>query len=312
MSKPKAVSLFSGCGSADLGLIEAGFEVVLANDIWRVACELYRDNIEGPEFIKGDISTIKSFPEADLQIGCYPCQGYSQGGVRDPSSKVNYLYREFDRALRQIRPKAFIVENVNGMAFGRNKRLLMNQLMRFRLAGYHVSWKVLDAKDYGLPQTRRRIFIVGIRSDLGVRYEFPAPTHGPDGFSAYLTQLDALSEMPEWPVGEFCTEPFHWYYLSRRRRHDWNEPSPCVVGHWRHVPLHPLSPPLVRINTDNWRLAHPGPARRLSFRESAALQGFENSYKWEMASVKEAFLAAGNAVPRQLLRAISEALPDVW
>ena len=192
MSKPKAVSLFAGCGSADLGLIEAGFEVVFANDVWKVACELYTDNIEGPGIIQGDISTIKSFPKADLLIGCYPCQGYSQAGVRDPSSKINYLYREFDRALRQIRPKAFIVENVNGMAFGRNKRLLMNQLVRFRLAGYQVSWKVLDAKDYGLPQTRRRIFIVGTRSDLGVRYEFPEPTHGPDGSSPYLTQSVAL------------------------------------------------------------------------------------------------------------------------
>jgi len=312
VSKPKAVSLFSGCGSADLGLIEAGFEVVFANDIWKVACELYRDNIDGPEIIQSDISTIKSFPRAELLIGCYPCQGYSQAGVRDPASKINYLYREFDRALRQIRPKAFIVENVNGMAFGKNKRLLINQLVRFRLAGYHVSWKVLDAKDYGLGQTRRRIFIVGTKSDLGVRFEFPNPTHGPDGSSPFLTQSDTLLKMPEWPVGEFCTEPFHWYYLSRRRRHDWNEPSPCIVGHWRHVPLHPLSPPLVRITTDNWRFAHPGPARRLSLRESAALQGFENSYNWERASVKEAFLAAGNAVPRPLLRAIAEALPDVW
>ena len=272
----------------------------------------WRPGTRGVCSIQGDISTIRSFPKADLLIGCYPCQGYSLGGVRDPSCKINYLYREFDRALRQIRPKAFIVENVNGMAFGKNKRLLMNQLVRFRLAGYQVSWKVLDAKGYGLPQTRRRIFIVGTRSDLGIQYEFPEPTHGPEGFSPYLTQSDALWEMPEWPVGEFCTEPFHWYYLSRRRRHDWNEPSPCIVGHWRHVPLHPLSPPLVRINTDNWRFAHTGPARRLSFRESAALQGFENSYKWERASVKEAFLAAGNAVPRQLLRAISEAMPDVW
>jgi DNA (cytosine-5)-methyltransferase 1 len=166
-----------------------------------------------------------------------------------------------------------------------------------------------------LSQTRRRIFIVGIRSDLGIRYEFPIPTHGPDGSNPYMTQLDALGSMPEWPEwpeGEYCTEPFHWYYLSRRRRHDWNEQSPCVVGHWRHVPIHPLSPPLVRINTDNWRFSHAGPTRRISFRESASLQGFDDSYKWDQANVKEAFLASGNAVPKQLLRAIAEALPNVW
>lgn len=310
--RPKAVSLFAGCGGADLGLIDAGFEVVFANDIWDVACDLYRDNIDGPEVVHADVSSIRSFPSADLLIGCYPCQGYSQGGVRNPSSKVNYLYREFDRALRRIRPKAFVVENVSGMAFGNNKILLRNQLVRFRFGGYHISWAILDAKDYGLSQTRRRLFIVGIRSDLGTRYKFPDPTHGDGRPKPYLTQQDTLSGMQEWPSGEFCEEPFHWYYLSRRRRHDWEEPSPCVVGHWRHVPLHPSSPPLVRIDTDHWQFAHPGRARRIALREAAALQGFPSWYKWERAKVKDAFLAAGNAVPRPLLRKIAEALPDIW
>lgn len=312
MASPRAVSLFSGCGGSDLGLRDAGFDVVFANDISQVACDLYRDNLPGVNVVCRDVSEIRSFPTADLLIGCYPCQGYSQGGTRNPSSTLNYLYREFDRALRQIKPKAFIVENVRGMAFGQNRHLLHNQLTRFRISGYRVSWDVLDAKDYGLPQTRNRIFIMGIRSDLGIRVSFPAPTHGPSRPTPYRTQKNAILGMPEWPEGEFCSEPLHWYYLSRRRRHDWDEPSACIVGHWRHVPLHPMSPPLVRIDTDHWRFAYNGPIRRLSLLECAILQGFPDWYKWDKARVKDAFMAVGNAVPRPFFTAIAQALPNIW
>jgi DNA (cytosine-5)-methyltransferase 1 len=81
--------------------------------------------------------------------------------------KINFLYREYDRVLRQMRPLAVIVENVDGMRFAQNDHLLRNQLVRFRAAGYQVTWKVLDAKDYGLAQDRKRLFIVGVRSPNG-------------------------------------------------------------------------------------------------------------------------------------------------
>src|ERR1700752_4386027 len=123
MKKPTAVSLFTGCGGSDLGLLKQGFDIVWANDIWDLACETYRQNIPNAKIAEGDIRTFKEFPEADLLVGCYPCQGYSQGGRRDASAPINYLYQEFDRVLRFIRPKAFIVENVNGMAFGENRAL---------------------------------------------------------------------------------------------------------------------------------------------------------------------------------------------
>lgn len=312
MTAPRAVSLFSGCGAADLGLLNAGFDVVFANDIWPPAVALYRANLPTADVVCGDVRDIAVFPAADLLIGCYPCQGFSQGGARKSSSSVNYLYREFDRALRQVRPKAFIVENVAGMAYGGNRVLLHNQLVRFRLAGYAVRWRVLDAKDYGLGQTRKRLFMVGLRSDLGLRYSFPEATHGPGRRRSHRTQRDEIGEMPIWPEGQFCAEPFHWYYLSRRRRHNWDEPSPCVVGHWRHVPLHPMSPPLVRIDTDHWKFADDGPARRLSLAECARLQGFRDSYRWEGARLRDAFRAAGNALPSVMVSTLASALPEVW
>jgi DNA (cytosine-5)-methyltransferase 1 len=312
MAKPKAISLFSGCGGSDLAVQGCGFDIVWANDIWDTACKTYRDNIKDAEIKLGDISKFHNFPKADLLFGCYPCQGYSQGGRRDPGDSSNYLYRHFDRVLRAVLPKAFVVENVNGMAYGENRRLLTNQVHRYRMAGYRVVWKVLDAKDYGVPQTRRRVFIVGIRSDIGVTYEFPTPTHGPGGNRPYVTQFDAIGKMPRWPEGEFNTEGFHWYYLSRKRRYPWKQPSPCIVGHWRHVPLHPMSPPLKRIDTDHWRFSRDGRARRLSYRECAALQGFPETFVWDRGTVRERFQMIGNAVPPPLFSAVVSGLVNLW
>jgi DNA (cytosine-5)-methyltransferase 1 len=312
MRKPRAISLFSGCGGSDIALRNCGFEIVWANDIWDVACETYRTNFENAQIQEGDIANFSEFPDADLLVGCYPCQGYSQGGRRDPNEPINFLYREFDRVLRIVNPKAFVVENVNGMAYGKNMRLLQNQVYRYRMAGYRVVWKILDAKDFGVAQTRRRVFIVGIRSDIGADYQFPKPTHGQGRAKPYTTQRDVIGGLPAWPEGEFCTEPLHWYYLSRNRRRDWNEPSVCIVGHWRHVPLHPSSPPLRRIGPDAWRFTRKRIARRLSYRECARLQGFPPTFRWDCGSIRERFRLAGNAVPPPLFEAVLRTLPKIW
>jgi DNA (cytosine-5)-methyltransferase 1 len=307
-----AISLFSGCGGTDLALQRNGFAVKWANDIWAPACDTYKDNLKNPKIQFGDIADFERFPRAQLLVGCYPCQGYSQGGKRAVDAEVNYLYRHFDRVLRTVEPRAFVVENVNGMVYGENRELLQNQLLRYRSAGYRVTWSVLDAKDYGVPQTRRRIFIVGIRSDLRVAYEFPDPTHGPGRTNSYVTQREAIGQLPGWPEGEFCPDELHWYYLSRNRRATWSKPSPCIVGHWRHVPLHPSSPPLEKKGRDKWRFSRKGRARRLSYRECAALQGFPLDWKWNYGSVRLRYQLVGNAVPPPLFSAVVKALPNIW
>jgi DNA (cytosine-5)-methyltransferase 1 len=312
MRKPKAISLFSGCGGSDLALVRAGFEIVWSNDIWDVACETNRNNLLNPNVFEGDIRKFSDFPKAHLLVGCYPCQGYSQGGIRNPSEPLNFLYQEFDRVLRIVRPRAFVVENVNGMAYGGNRILLANQLCRYRLAGYRVAWKILDAKEYGVPQSRRRIFVVGIRSDIDYAYHFPVPEYGPGTRKRYRTQRDAIAGMPTWPEGEFCREKLHWYYLSRNRRRPWGQPSRCIVGHWRHVPLHPLSPPLERIDTDHWKFTRSGRVRRLSYKECALLQGFPRSFKWKVGNIKERFQMIGNAVPPPLFASVLRGLDRLW
>jgi DNA (cytosine-5)-methyltransferase 1 len=311
MDMPRAISLFSGCGGSDLALQRCGYEIVWANDIWELACATYKDNIPNPHIKTGDIARFDKFPNADLLVGCYPCQGYSQGGKRKWNESVNFLYREFDRVLRRVRPKAFVVENVNGMAYGESRSLLDNQMIRYRLAGYKVKWQVLNAKDFGVAQNRRRVFLVGIRSDFNVEYNFPESTHGP-GKQPFVTQHAAIGHLPRWPQGEFNQESFHWYYLSRNRRLPWGKQSPCIVGHWRHVPLHPISPPLKRIDTDHWKFTRRGRARRFSYRECALLQGFPRSFKWNRGNIRERFQMIGNAVPPPLFEAVVRALPRDW
>jgi DNA (cytosine-5)-methyltransferase 1 len=312
MTGIKTISLFSGCGGSDFALTEMGFDIALANDIWEPACLTYRDNIPNARIECGDIGDIQNFPSADLLVGCYPCQGFTQGGRRDWGESVNFLYQQFDRVLRKTKPMAFVVENVNGMTFGQNQKLLSNQLCRYRLAGYRVKWQVLNAQDFGVAQSRRRVFIVGIRSDLSFEYEFPKPTHGPVAKRPMVSQREVLKGLPQWPSGEFNEEPFHWYYLSRNRRRDWDDPSPCIVGHWRHVPLHPSSPPLRRVNTDEWIFKKKGRARRFSYGECAALQGFDRGFLLKRGSVRDRFQMIGNAVPPPLFKAVVSTLHELW
>lgn len=307
-TKYTAVSLFSGCGGSDLGLVSAGIRPIWANEINSTACEMYKKLTGFSHMVNADIALIDKFPEADILVGCYPCQGYSQGGRRKNTDEINFLYRHFDRALRAIRPRAFIVENVNGMRFSQNQHLLSNQIYRFRMAGYNVSWQVLDAKHYGLAQDRKRLFIVGIQSSENKRYCFPFPSYGTPE-SPFKTLRDVIYPYRNSPKGSYNEEDFHWYYLSRNRRREWNEQSPCIVANWRHVGLHPDSPPLHRAGPDKWVFATEGKARRFSYLECAALQGFPEPKKFDGPwQVRDKFKAIGNAVPPPLFHAISKNL----
>lgn len=331
---PKAVSLFSGCGGSDAGVIAAGFEVVMANDIIAYAKDAYLANLPKTDYRLGDVSLIKDedFPAAELLVGCYPCQGFSQGGAREADRRINTLYKEFGRALSAIQPKAFIAENVSGLRRSTYEHILKDQIETFSAAGEHgydVVWRELKAHEYGVPQERKRLVIVGIRRDIGVKYEFPAPTHGPDAAQPYVTIREALKDMPDWPAGEYCEDEFHWYYLSRNRRRDWSEISKTIVAHMRHMPLHPVSPALNRIHTDKWEFSEAKPARRFSYREAARLQGFMSRYLehgkdfifpddcvhasgQEGNLMRYRYKVIGNAVPPPLFEAVAKALPDIW
>lgn len=304
-----AVSLFAGCGGSDLGMRAAGIVPVWANEIDESACELYM-RVAGRVMECADIRDIDRFKKADILAGCYPCQGYSQGGRRKSADDINFLYQDFDRALRQIRPLAFIVENVDGMRFTQNKQLLRNQLTRFRMAGYRVTHALLNAKQFGLAQDRKRLFLVGIRSSENFKFSFPEPTHGDGpGLKKHATLKDAIWHLRNAPPGSYCKEPLHWYYLSRNRRRTWSQQSQCIVAHWRHVGLHPDSPPLEKVGPDQWKFTrNPDCARRFSYLECAALQGFPDPNAFDACSIRQRFRAIGNAVPPPLFAAVASCL----
>ena len=312
--RPTAISLFTGCGGSDSGLKAAGFQILLANDILPYAKEVYKANVDQAdetEYFLGDVTNLADFPDAQLLVGCYPCQGFCQGGARDPGSRLNWLYMQFDRILRQVNPEAFIVENVPGMTRGRNRRYFEDQLRLFKTAGYKLSWKQVDCRDYGLAQERVRVFIVGIHEDYGIKYEFSDPTHGPGGPVPYKTQRLVLGHMSdEWPAGEFYDRDFHWYYLSRNRYRGWDEQSKTVLANARHMPLHPMSPPLRKEGPDKWVFeGDPQTARRLSFREAAALQNMSGWVFPDTVGLMNKHKVIGNAVPPIVFEQITRGLP---
>lgn len=312
---PQAVSLFSGCGGSDAGVIRAGFDILMANDIIAYAKDTYLANHPETEYVLGSVSNIQTFPNAELLVGCYPCQGFSQGGLRQADNKLNLLYLEFARALNLIKPKAFVVENVSGMVRSNYQHLLADQIKVFTEAGYNVKYKVLNAADFGVAQDRKRIFIVGLQSELGIDYQFPEATHGHDRQSPFATIRDALDGLPEWPEGEFYDLDFHWYYMSRDRRRGWDETSKTIVSNPRHMPLHPISPTLKKLEHDKWAFTSDDRARRFSYREAARLQGFTRDFilpETENSSLTMKYKVVGNAVPPPLFEAVTNALPDIW
>lgn len=310
---PTVVSLFSGCGGSDAGVLNAGFNVLMANDILPYARDVYLANHPETDYVLGDVGGISSFPSADLLVGCYPCQGFSQGGVRKADRKINTLYLEFARALRAIKPKAFIVENVSGMVRSNFEHLLKDQFKVFAEAGYKVKSQILNASHFGVAQNRKRIFIVGIHEKFDADYIFPQASHG-EGLKPYTTIKDAIGDMPEWPIGEFYNTDFHWYYMSRNRRQGWDEISKTIVANPRHMPLHPISPELEKMGPDEWRFITDMPARRFSYREAGRLQGFGDLIfpETERASMNMKYTVVGNAVPPPLFEAVAKAIPNIW
>ena len=179
MKKYTIASLFSGCGGLDLGFIQEGFEVIWANDFFKEAVETYRKNI-GDHIVYGDITKIpsKEIPDDfDILLGGFPCQGFSVANTkRSMEDERNFLYKELLRLLKDKRPKFFVAENVKGLLSMQKGEVIKMIIEDFKSLGYNVDYKVLRASDYGVPQNRERVIIMGNR--LGMKNLFPKVTHG--------------------------------------------------------------------------------------------------------------------------------------
>lgn len=177
-NKLKVISLFSGAGGMDLGFINAGFEIVWANDLLEDAVNSYRKNI-GKHLLKGDITKISSedIPNnPDVIIGGFPCQGFSVANTRRTTEdKRNFLYKEMLRIIADKNPKFFVAENVKGLLSLAKGKVFEMIKSDFESLGYKVEARILNAAEYGVPQARERVIIIGNR--IGVENPFPAKTH---------------------------------------------------------------------------------------------------------------------------------------
>ncbi|MEB7724079.1 DNA cytosine methyltransferase [Mammaliicoccus fleurettii] len=180
MKKHKIISLFSGAGGMDLGFIQSGFKVLWANDFNLDATITYRNNI-GDHITHGDVSKVdfvRDLPdeEIDVIIGGFPCQGFSVANTRRTmNDKRNFLYLELLRAIEVKKPKFFVAENVKGLLSMEKGKVIEMIVNDFEKLGYKVDYKVLNAADYGVPQSRERVFIIGNR--MNMENPFPQQTH---------------------------------------------------------------------------------------------------------------------------------------
>ncbi|MBQ7406156.1 MAG: DNA cytosine methyltransferase [Clostridia bacterium] len=290
----KVVSLFSGAGGLDLGFIMAGHTIIWANDLYEDAVETYRKNI-GDHIICEDISKIDAadIPDCDIVIGGFPCQGFSVANTkRHADDTRNALYKQLIRVIDAKKPKFFLAENVKGLTNMLGGKVFEMILSDFRALGYTVCAKVLNAADFGVPQTRQRVIIVGVRSDLDFEYIFPSPTHdknGINGLPKWVGVLSALSAIPD------PDQP------NDLPNHEYSKYKLVFNGYLGHRPLDPEKPaPTVTARGDSKGgvviLPHPNATRRMSCRELATVQSFP--LRFEFAGNRSSvYRQIGNAVP---------------
>ena len=179
--KFRVISLFSGAGGMDLGFINAGFEIVWANDFFKEAVESYKKNVDD-RIVFGDITKIDSSEmpdDIDLVIGGFPCQGFSVANTkRSMKDERNFLYKEMLRVIDAKKPKFFVAENVKGILSMKKGKVFEMIKKDFKKLGYNVDAKLLNAAEYGVPQARERVVIIGNRT--GVDNPYPTATHWVD------------------------------------------------------------------------------------------------------------------------------------
>ena len=323
----------------DVALRDCGVDVLFANDVIPETKETFARHFQETDFHLEDIRTITKFPSADIVTGGYPCQSFSMGGNRSPANDPrSFLFNEFARVVDVVHPKYFIAENVSGLKSiqdGQWLKLQLNTYNKVGKVGYHIAMALLNARSFGVPQRRKRVFIVGVRKDLGLHFHFPKATHTKPslavkaGLLPYTSHGEAIRHLPLDAPGEFYERPhdpegnFSWYYMSRNRKADWADPSFTIVANFRHITLHPASPTMTLTWSnlaDGWKqrwdfsgiyehltfdpllpiLEKP---RRLSWREAAAIQTFPSGFE-PAGKLERKFEQIGNAVPPMLMKAI--------
>lgn len=321
-NKLKVVSLFCGCGGSDLGLLggfeylddhysELPFEILYALDIDKFAVQTYNANFQH-QAICDDVKNldIQNLPDFDLLLGGFPCQSFSTvNPTKDTNDARANLYKELVKVLNIKQPKYFIFENVKGLMTLQKGAILKKVLDEFGAAGYFVKYKLLLASDFGIPQKRERVFMVGIRKDLNIQYEFPTETH---------SDKPILNQKP-WVKLERIVEKLDIdnpkYYFSEKAvlgmknaknnmkrglYQDLQGQCLTITAHLAKTSLNSRDPVLL---VDESKELY----RRFTPREAAGIQSFPETFQFPVSDI-QAYKQIGNAIPPVLMWHIAHAL----
>ena len=292
------VSLFAGAGGLDLGFENAGFKTIWANDFDHDACETHK-LWSSAKVVEGDIGKVdfSTIPDSDIISGGFPCQGFSLAGPRKIDDSRNSLYRYFVELVRQKQPKIFVAENVKGLLTLGGGQIADAILSDFSDKGYNVTISLVNAADYGVPQDRQRIIIVGVKKEYGKKFVMPEP------FDKQVTLKEALKDLPDPKDDEVCMAPYSSRYMSRNRKRGWDEIAYTVPAMAKQVTLWPGSPDMIKLGTDEWKFGE-GKTRRLSYKEAAAIQTFPKDMVF-CGDLTSKYKQIGNAVPVKLAEVVA-------
>lgn len=325
----KIISLFSGCGGLDLGFERAGFEIPIANEYDPTIWETYKINHPSTKLIEGDIRNIQEsdFPDdIDGIIGGPPCQSWSEAGsLRGINDSRGKLFYDYIRILKSKQPKFFLAENVSGMLANRHSEAVRNIIEMFKECGYDLTVSLVNAKDYGVPQERRRVFYIGFRRDLGVRFKFPRGSTADD--KKKLTLRDTIWDLQYTAVpagarnyhnpkainnNEFFTGAYSPIFMSRNRVKGWDEQAFTVQASGRQCQLHPQAPKMkfIEQNKREFVKGKEHLYRRMTIREIARIQGFPDDFKFIYNYTDDAYKMIGNAVPVNLAYEVAVAIKE--
>lgn len=308
--KPTVVSLFSGCGGLDIGLEQAGAKTIFACDNFKAAVNTFENYFGDIKVVTSDVRKVEDFPKGNILIGGYPCQGFSLGGKRRLDDDRNTLYKEFKRALQIIKPDFFIAENVKGLLTMANGEVLQAMIEEFSEEGYIINHKLVNAKFYGVPQDRERVFLVGVRNDIDYTYEFPEYTHNNDN-NPYNTLSSAIKGIEDlYEVEDSDQSGFSPRFMSRNRKRLWDEVSFTIQASGRQAPMHPAGERMEKVETDKFRFVGEE-NRKLTYKECALIQTFPPEMEF-LGSLDDRYKMIGNAVPPLLAKSIAQPIVDYY
>ncbi len=311
MSDYKVVSLFTGCGGLDLGIVgnfdylgthyeKNPFNIVWANDINERACRTVTVNFDNAKVVCGDITQIVgleheqislfdadlNIPNADVVIGGFPCQDFSIAGKRKGLTvQRGQLYQSMAKVIAHVKPKVFLAENVKGLLTWENGLAVKAMINDFSRLGYKVDFKLFNTADYGVPQIRERVIFIGIRDDIESDFEWPKPTHSStnNSLKPWVTIKEAIGDLEDdnkrlsLPNSDYSKAK----YLKGKQGNSITKadrPSPTMrAEHHGNIEYHYCLP------------------RRLSAREAARIQTFPDNFIF-VQSTTDAYRQVGNAV----------------